>query len=332
LAEDYARKLALLSGDPFETEVITALQQTISSFQRVPDKPHGDGGLDGLSHQYSRAYCCYGLELQPGPGTLAAALRKKIANKFKADLRRLLAVEFRSRKLVEKANIVLAGVLGDPPSSRIMMIILITNVFEDNRLIGDLRKGFEEYMNASKKRFVDGRCELVIWGPIDFANNMAVSEQCLLRVENPGLFEVLKTVEQQAKTHEPSDQDKFNEKFAYLDANLPRLKEGIQALKTTFKLGWSKSILIDQQLAATLPNVHEEYERARKTAATNAHIASGKQGVDPFELLENVRVGLRIRMAELVNGGLPPSTRDELVEAETGRLIGECPLDWRSQS
>lgn len=331
LAEDYARKLALLSGDPFETEVIIALQQTISSFQRVPDKPHGDGGLDGLSHNYSHAYCCYGLELQAGPGTLPAALRKKIADKFKTDLRRLLEVEFRSGRLVEKTNDVLPKVLGDPLSSRITTIVLISNVFEDNRLIGDLRKGFEDYLAASKKRFVDAKCELVIWGPIDFANNMAVSERFLLRVENPWLFEVLKTVEQQAESHEPPDQDKFNEKFDYLVAKNPKALESITALRTTFRLGWSKSILVNQQLAATQPNVHEEFERARKTAATDAHIASSKQGVDPFDLLANAKDGLRLRMAELVNGGLPSSTRDDLAEAETGRLIGECPLDWRSQ-
>lgn len=77
LRGQYARKLGHLSGDPFEDEIVIALQQTIVGFQRVPDKPHGDGGLDGISHNFTRAYCCYGLELQPGPGTISAAIRRK---------------------------------------------------------------------------------------------------------------------------------------------------------------------------------------------------------------------------------------------------------------
>jgi hypothetical protein len=151
-ADEYARKLGLLSGDPFEAEVVVALQQTFTGngFQRVPDKPQGDGGLDGLSHGRTRAYCCYGPELQPSPRTLAAALRKKIADKFKSDLRRLLELDFKSSKLVKKANDELATVLGDPPSVKIQVIVLITNVFEDKRLIGDLGNAFDEYKKASK--------------------------------------------------------------------------------------------------------------------------------------------------------------------------------------
>jgi hypothetical protein len=174
---EYSRKLATLTGDAFEIEVVVALQQTFTGgCQRVPDKPNGDGGLDGISHNGSRGYCCYGLEMQPGPGTLAARVRKKIVEKFKADLRRILELELVKKKLVDKPNTVLCGVLGNPPAQRIVNVTLVANVFEDNQLIGDLRTAFAEYLKASKKKFVDPKCELNIWGPEDVANNTSVTE------------------------------------------------------------------------------------------------------------------------------------------------------------
>lgn len=332
IADDYAAKLARLSGDPFQSEVVKTLQRTFTGngFQRIPDKPQGDGGLDGLSHGRTRAYCCYGLELDHGPGTLPAALRKKIVDKFKSDLRRLFELESKSSKLVPVANESLASVLGDAPKSKLNTIILITNIFEDKRLIGDLGTAFEKYKKASAKRFVHAKCELVIWGPLDFANNSTVDEQTLLRVEHPALFDVLEAVDERAKSHEPPNQDRFNQKFDELAGKLPSAREdAVAALRATFKEGWSRSILLNQELSTALPDIHQEFERVRKTAATNAHLASSKAGTDPFTLIEKARTGLSDRMAVLVNGGLPAATRDSLVEAETGRLIGECPLDWR---
>lgn len=327
---EYARKLALLTGDAFEGEVVIAFQQTLVGFQRVPDKPHGDGGLDGLSHNFTRGYCCYGLELQPSPGTIAAALRKKIAKKFKEDLMRLFELKTVKRALVHAPNQVLPKVLGASLSSlKLEVIRLIVNVFEDNRLIGDLRAAFDTLSKASKKRFVSAKCELTIWGPEDVANNTSVSEQFLLRVEYPGLFEAMKTASEHAATHEPPGQEKFNRKFDDLLALAPHAKEDIEELRATFKKGWSKSILVNQQMATTLPNVHQEFDQTRRTTATEARLASSKQGIDPFALIEDAQRRLHERMASLVNGGLPIAMRDELVEAETGRLIGECPLRWR---
>lgn len=328
---EYARKLATLTGDAFETEVVVALQQSFTGgCQRVPDKPNGDGGLDGLSHNGTRAYCCYGLEMQPGPGTLAARLRKKIVDKFKADLRRLLELDFVKKKLVHCPNKVLCGVVGDPPVQRILNITLVANVFEDNQLIGDLRTAFADYMNVSNKKFVDPKCDLNLWGPEDVALNTSVTEQFLLRLEHPALFSAIESSITQAEKHEPPDQDRFIAKFDALVAVVsPTKKPGIDSLKATFKKGWSRSILLNQQLSATLPDVHEQFERMRKAAATDANLDSNKPGVDPFTLLERARERLRRQMSDLVNGGLPSATRDELVDAETGRLIGECPLDWR---
>lgn len=332
LRGEYARKLALLTGDAFETEIVIAFQQTITGFQRVPDKPHGDGGLDGISHNFTHAYCCYGLELQPSLGTLAAALRKKILKKFKDDLLRLFELRRVKGGFKDCANKVLPKVLGvTKVTTKFKVIRLIANVFEDNQLIGDLRTAFESFRVASKKRFVAPDCELTIWGPEDVANNTAVSEQFLLRIENPALFDALKSVNAAVSAHEPADQDKFNAKFDDLAKRVPAPKtSGVEALRSTFKKGWSKSILLNEQLASTQPNLHEQFEAARARAATDALITSNKQDADPLDVLSESRKRLREQLAELVKGGLPPIIRDDLADAEVGRLIGECPLDWRS--
>jgi hypothetical protein len=66
---EYARSLSQLTGDPFQQEVCVRLGRAILSFQPVPRKPQGDGGLDGISHDGEHAYCCYGPEYDPAKKT-----------------------------------------------------------------------------------------------------------------------------------------------------------------------------------------------------------------------------------------------------------------------
>ncbi|MGN6106575.1 MAG: hypothetical protein ACTHU0_15825 [Kofleriaceae bacterium] len=321
-----------MTGDAFEAEVIVALHQSFTGgCQRIPDKPNGDGGIDGLSHNGRRAYCCYGLEMLPSPGTLPARLRQKIAKKFKSDLLRIHELDFNNKKLVHKTNTALAGILGNPPIQLIENITLVANIFEDNQLIGDLKSAQAEYLKVSRNRFVHPNCELILWGPEDVANHASVTEQFLLRVEHPALFAAIQSAAKQAPKHVLPNQHGFNQKFNDLAQRVsPARKSSIEALRDEFRKGWSRSILLNDQLASTLPDLHEEFERVRRRAATDANIQSNKPGVDPFTLVEKAREGLREQMAGLVNGGLPSGTRDELVDAETGRLLGECPLEWRA--
>ena len=79
------RSLSQLTGDPFEEEVCVRLGRVIVSFQPIPRKPHGDGGLDGLSHDGEHAYCCYGPEYDAAKKTKERV--DAIVDKFKEDLR-----------------------------------------------------------------------------------------------------------------------------------------------------------------------------------------------------------------------------------------------------
>ena len=88
------------------------LHALIADFQRIPDKPSGDGGLDGLSHGQSCGYCCYGPEQEPFK-TNRVGLKKDIVEKFRNDLRKLFEVEVGPRKrLVQTKSVALPSIMG----------------------------------------------------------------------------------------------------------------------------------------------------------------------------------------------------------------------------
>ena len=64
LIDEYARILHGLQESEFQAEVNARMATVIVGFQTIPAKPHGDAGLaglDGLSHNETHAYCCYGV-------------------------------------------------------------------------------------------------------------------------------------------------------------------------------------------------------------------------------------------------------------------------------
>jgi hypothetical protein len=109
---EYSRSLSQLTGDPFQDEVCVRLGRVVVSFQPIPRKPQGDGGLDGLSHDGEHAYCCYGPEYDSAkkPKDLVDA----IVDKFKEDLRKLFELDTNGTKLVHKQNQEIATIVADP--------------------------------------------------------------------------------------------------------------------------------------------------------------------------------------------------------------------------
>lgn len=332
-ADEYARKLAILGGNDFEDEVVVALQQTDHAFQRVPRKPNGDGGLDGISHQRTVVYCCYGLELVHEPGLTATQRRKelvkKVVSKFKGDLMRILELEFQKKQLRQTRNRVLEGLYRSSPAVRIKNIKLIVNWFEDNRIVGELQAALQELLTKSACRFAVEDVQIVIWGPKDLASNVRITQTTLARVEHPSLMAAIKQAATAATHHEPSDdQDHFKSKFDDLARRNPSRAETVEALRSAFKRSWSTSILLDERLARDLPEIHRAFETARPRAAEEARLASLQPGVDPTTVIDRIGEKLRTLMAEAIPG-LPDFEKSELARAETARLIGECPLDWR---
>src|SRR5690242_17152991 len=94
--------LGALEKDAFQDEVCARLATVFADLQRIPPKPHGDAGLDGLSHGQTRAYCCYGPE--DAVKNNSKTLKNAILEKFRGDLRRLFELGYENKKLVRKEN------------------------------------------------------------------------------------------------------------------------------------------------------------------------------------------------------------------------------------
>lgn len=333
--ETYKRVLSQFTGDAFEREVVTALQQTLTGFQRIPRKPDGDGGVDGLCDGHETAYCCYGPETTKTPGLTDAQHRKqltdKIVTKFTADLMRIFEVEADGQSAYkEKPNAALEGILGNSPSTKIKTIKLVCNWFDSTRIIGGIKKHLAKIRKASRCRFVHGKCDFVVWGPEDVASNVVISQHTMVRIEHPGLLLAVEGARAAAVSHEPQDADEFDAKFDDLKNRLPsQAAAAVDQIRQDFRWAWSTSIKLDERLATELPALHQAYEAARKSAALDARLASIGSGEAPAKLIDSSRKRLRERMEQLVEGGLTATLSEELATAETGRLIGECPLDWR---
>ena len=94
--DKYAKMLGALEKDAFQDEICTRLAAVFADFQRIPAKPHGDAGLDGLSHGQTRAYCCHGPEQEPFKKN-AKGLKADILKNFEAISGRFLNSTMRRR-------------------------------------------------------------------------------------------------------------------------------------------------------------------------------------------------------------------------------------------
>ena len=139
LFEEYAERLAELSGIEFQDEVCARLYHSILGFQTVPSKPQGDAGLDGFSHGGKHGYCCYGLENNP----LATNKQREnaIVKKFKSDLRRLFELEPKNKKLVHTESPEMSKIL--PKGTKLEYIELIANWFDSHRVLVQLSGRFQ---------------------------------------------------------------------------------------------------------------------------------------------------------------------------------------------
>lgn len=165
---EFIRRLSALTGNTFQETIVQLLLRRFASFQAVPTKPHGDGGIDGLSHNQTRAYCCYGLEYVPTD--TKKEIRKKICDKFRDDLRRIFEVKpgakastGRKFTLEHDRNQELEFIIAT--GARLMNIHLVVNQYEDNTILNPLHTDFKLCLQSSQCRFVDRTCELTVWGP-----------------------------------------------------------------------------------------------------------------------------------------------------------------------
>jgi hypothetical protein len=323
-ADEYARHLSTLHRDAFEDEVCDRLRSVYTDFQRVPRKPSGDAGLDGLSHDQTRAYCCYGPDFDPvkldGKG-----LKEDILEKFRGDLRKLCEVAHQGKtKLVQKPG-ALGQVLGK--SSQIMHVFCCVNWFEDKRILGSLISSFRTFKTASTCSFVSSRATVTVWGPKDLAGLASVDDVARFRAENRLLVSKLAAAQQQVSAPIPQTVLKdFDAKFDWLVSQEPSKAIRINATRDMFRAAWSKALFLDQQLESVAPRLHEALQTAREHAALRAQLRS-LQNLSHGQLLEKAYADVSDHLRVAFNdGGL---VSDNIAGGEVARLVGECPIDWR---
>ena len=320
----YTKLLGTLEGDDFQDEVCERLRRLIADFQSIPAKPSGDGGLDGLSHGQTRAYCCYGPEQDPVKLKAKGDLKEDIVEKFRSDLRKLFEVEIGpNNRAVHAENKELSTIIGD--GNKIETVILIVSWFETHRVIGPINTAFARYKRGSKLNFVNPAASVVIWGPKDVAGMGAVDEHTLFRIENRALLARLQAAG--TATIPLSATGDFDSKFEYLKQQRPDLAVQIDALAADFRQAWAAAINLDDELASNSVALHEALEDARTQAALSARLRS-MGTTAAHELIETMRQDVTERLGQSFGTRLGSLTT-KVAAGEVARLIGECPLEWR---
>lgn len=321
-AADYEKIVGRLEAGAFEDEVCARMQTIIVDFQRIPAKPHGDGGLDGLSHGQERAYCCYGPE-QEVRKLDNKGLKDDTVKKFSSDLRKLFELEFEKKKLRHAPNEELATIMG--ADRKIRHVRLIVSCFESHQVIGPLQTHFGKYKAASQLKFVDNGATLAVWGPKDLAAQGAVDDHTLFRAQHPSLIACVQTASA-AELLKDAGGD-FDAKFNDLKLRRPAIAANIDAIAEQFRDHWAAAIALDNDLSKNSLALHQVFESVRTDAALSAHLKSLTE-TDPYRLIETMGVEVANRFEQRFGdrfGHLTPRITRGIV----GGLIGECPIDWR---
>ena len=235
--------LGALEKDSFQDEVCARLATVIADFQRIPAKPHGDAGLDGLSHGQARAYCCYGPEQEPFKKN-TRGLKADIIKKFQSDLRTIFEIEHQGKTLVRKPTAEMKTIIA--PGRKLKNVYLIVSCFETHQIIAPLNVAFGEYKAASWCNYVDVAAEPTIWGPKDLATLWVVDEHALFRIENRALLARMKQAVA-AGIAPTATGDFMRSSNMCVPKTRPSARRATD-LRSLFRKAWSTALALDNSL------------------------------------------------------------------------------------
>jgi len=320
--DDYEKLIAKLEGNVFEDEVCARLQTMIVDFQAIPAKPHGDGGLDGLSHGQERAYCCYGPELEARKLD-NKGLKDDIVNKFSDDLRKLFELDFEKKKLKHAPNEELETIMG--ADRKIKHVCLIVSWFESHRVIGPLNTHFGRFKASSQLRFVDTDATVTVWGPKNLAALGAVDEHTLFRIQNPALIACVQTAS--AAEFVKDGGGDFDAKFDDLKRRRPGSAAKVEGISQKLREAWAAAIALDNDLSKNSLGLHQVLESVRSGAALSAQVKS-MSAPDPYQLIDTMHKEVAVQLEQGFGNRFGPLT-PRITQGVVASLIGECPIDWR---
>ncbi|HXK18599.1 MAG TPA: hypothetical protein VNG33_12390 [Polyangiaceae bacterium] len=326
---EFVRMLGQLEKDAFQDAVCRFLRGCISDFQDIPTKPQGDASLDGHSDGQTIVYCCYGPEQEPFKKN-TKGLKSDIIKKFRGDLSGIFEVVVRgkgnARKIVEAPNKEMATVLA--PGKKITLIRLIVSVFETHQILSPLNGTFEEFRAASKRQYVADDVKMTLWGPKQLLGLGPVDDLTILRFQEAEMLRRVDAAMSGGGTTPLPTASDFEAKFDALAQGLKGNPEKVERLRKHFRQQWSRAIELENDLANNAVVLHRALSRARERAAVDADLASGR-GLNAMQLLAEMRDTIGTRLDEQTGVRFPPEVRLQVADGEVGRLIGECPIDWR---
>jgi hypothetical protein len=322
LADEYARTLSQLTGDGFQDEVCTRLHSAILSFQTIPRKPHGDAGLDGLSHDGEHAYCCYGPEHDAFKKPKDR--ERAIVDKFKGDLRRLFELDFENRKPIRIENKEIPTILRE--GGKLKHIKLIVNWFESHRVVGPISTAVAQYKQLSACKYVDPGASVIIMGPKELANAYPVDASTILGSRQRIFFKEVQSASELVQIENPTD---FDAKMTVLCEICPSQICTIEGLKEQFLADWRMALAFERKLDETMPALHQALDSNRRRILQR--VAQLMLGSDrPWMELERAgEVASSVLAHDFKTYG--ETLLGAISSGEVARLIGECPITWEAQ-
>lgn len=318
-ADIYAHLLAELVGNEFQREVCARVAANILSFQNIPPYPHGDAGLDGLSHDATHGYCCYGPEHHAYKKN--SEREKAIIKKFCGDLRKLFELDVKGKKLVQINNTELETIL--PAGARLQHIKLIANWFESHRVIGPILTKVAEYKAASALRFVAPDASVIVVGPTQLANEYAVDESTLARAQQRGFMQKVLASASAMTINDPKD---FDWKMSTLRSMQPTQEDAIQGLAESLRNDWRMSLAFERELDDAAPSLHQALELSRQQIVTRVRVLALTIPDPAAHIAGAVTVANDVLGASL--GAQYGFIIGNVATGEVARLIGECTIGW----
>lgn len=329
IIDEVAVLLGKLDKEAFQAAVCRELQRKYPHFQPVPALPN-DGGVDGLTHGNTRAYCCYGPILQSQhKKAKSGALSKDIVKKFTHDLHRIYGLLAKgrgaTRALNSKPNTELPKVLG---KIKLEHIRLVVNHFQDKSIIGPLNDALLECQKHSTPSYASPTLNIQVWGPQEVAIECDVDETTLHRLKFPAFYNNLDSAIETAPSVPTMD---FDDKFDWLVAKSPERSKHIDAVRDRYRKAWAQAIVIEQRLMNVAPDSYHDAQRIYETGIEEASTKS-ITGTESDAARIAWAIGVCQSLQEKIR------SRIQFMEAQYGeslgkgfaaRLIGECYLDWR---
>ena len=327
LVDAYIKTLSELEENDFQRAIVQRLLVALSNFQSIPAYPQGDGGLDGHSHNGSKAYCCYGLKYDAAKTPNQRT--KQLVKKFSSDLRRLYELETKGKTgFIHKDNETLSQIFGTLPlaKDRICHVSLIANWFESNESLGPIKQNALKYAGVSKCQWIAPDADVVIRGPKEFADQYGVDESTMMWLKHRELL--IKLDEQSPLVDVPQGRT-FDTKMLAAEALLPGNEDAVKQLAEILRSDWQRAIVFESHLHDRLPQLRDALERGRRRLLMR--VLTHKTDV-PWEAISRAQeFGEEIFCDDFVLSFGKAMVRD-LASGEVARLVGACHINWKGSN